>query len=1710
MTSSANSGNILMGLGLEAILAQFAKSETYYQRLTAIFGNQYDTSKAETLRIQWQRGDFSNLPAILVLPVDRLPGARGAYSIATDTIYIADRQTSFEGLVNLLLEEIGHAIDRSLNLIDTKGDEGAIFAAFVLGQELSPEILNRWREEDDRAMIVVDGRDLVVEKQDIVGTNNDDNLQGTASADIIEGLAGNDTIFGGGGDDTLYGDGGSDFFFTEAGNDIIDGGGGTDTFVGNYRNAISNVIMTYSIATGSGTIKVAGEKDAFTSIESFSGFLGSAFDDYLFGGTANDNNIDGGAGNDTVFANSGGDSVYGKNGNDYLDGGNDNDELYGNEGNDSLYGGDGNDELYGGNGNDLVDGGAGGDILYQDAGNDSLYGGTDIDTYRADYNASAARVVMTYSITSSNGTITVGSERDFFYSIEKFDNFIGSSFNDVLFGGSGNDFNIQGGAGNDTISGNQGNDTLSGDSGDDILNGGSDNDYLLGGIGNDVVNGDGGDDTLVGGSGNDTLNGGVGTDLYDTTYNYLPTAITMDYGGTSGNPRIIVGNQTDLLISVERILLIGTEYNDSLLGGGGNDPNVSGGKGNDTVVGNGGDDILYGDDDNDLVYGGEGRDTLYGGDGVDTLYGDPGNNVLYGGEDKDLLYGGNDADTIYGENHDDTLYGNGGNDDLFGGNGADNLDGGDGNDDLDSGEGNDSLFGGAGDDRLFSSNGNDTVDGGAGTDTYSIDFSGSPVFMTYDTATGNGTVISGNKVDTLISIERCNLFGTEDNDFILGGWGSDSYNFSLTFRDGGLRGNDGDDTIDGNGGNDSLFGEDGNDFLIGGWGSDTLYGEDDNDRLIGVNPNAATPGQNEQDDLYGGAGADLFILGDANWIGYDDGDTRDDGDQDYADIRDADFSEGDRIQLRGSRADYLVQQRRFSSDTVEIYLIKPLGEPDELIARVRGYISLGDEVFVFVPAGPVTTITVAVSDGSAGEPANAGVFTLTRSGNIGNALTVNYLLAGSATNGVDYSNLTRKVTFAAGSSTATVTINPLEDTAIEGNEVVLLQIAEGTGYTLGATSGAVITLTDNDVYTAIEPASLGSNITLVRDSANRLYARSSEETLPLYSLEDTPLRIGQYPDWQALAVERIDGLNQILWKNTRNNYLQVWYTDTNWRWLGGDSTNGLNTLDAYNLEKKFQFDANGDGRIGMTFTNLEAAGSVAIVRDTLNRLYARTSLGDTAIGAINGTPLTETSNPGRQILGAETLYGINQIVWRNTTTNALELWTMDADWQFVESEEAIARTSPTALQLELDFEMDLNGDTVIGRLPNLSDITLTVSPATVTENGTPNLLYTFTRRSPLTNTLTVNFNVTGTATLTTDYTQTGALTFTATGGTVRFNAGASTAIITIDPVGDALIEPNETVSLAIAPGTDYTRGTTEAVTGMIANDDLPTLTIDNLIFVEGLEANALIPVRLNGRFGEPIRVNYTTANGTAIAATDYTASSGILTIPANKTTAFIRVPIANDTLNEADETFTVTLSNPVNATIARAMATITITDTLKSDVSTVLTNGLENLQLTGTNPINGTGNAGNNRITGNSANNILNGGLGNDTLAGNAGNDTLTGAAGVDRFEFQSIRAFVASDFGVDTISDFVVNQDKIVLTKTTFAALTSGVGNGFNQPSNFAVVANNSLVAASNAFIVYSSGTGHLFYNQNGGAAGLGTGANFAVLTGNPSLTANDFLLVA
>ena len=156
--------------------------------------------------------------------------------------------------------------------------------------------------------------------------------------------------------------------------------------------------------------------------------------------------------------------------------------------------------------------------------------------------------------------------------------------------------------------------------------------------------------------------------------------------------------------------------------------------------------------------------------------------------------------------------------------------------------------------------------------------------------------------------------------------------------------------------------------------------------------------------------------------------------------------------------------------------------------------------------------------------------------------------------------------------------------------------------------------------------------------------------------------------------------------------------------------------------------------------------------------------------------------------------------------------------------------------------------------------------------------------------------------------------------------------------------------------------------------------------------------------------------------------------------------------------------------------------------------------------INGQG--GNDKIDGLSGNDLLRGGAGNDILIGGAGNDTLVGGAGADRFLYNTNAPFASSAVGVDAIADFNHSQgDKIILDKTTFNAITSTPGTGFSNTNDFKIT---NSAGTSTAKIVYDSVSGQLFYNQNGSAAGFGSGGLFATLTGAPTLTASDFVLQA
>jgi hypothetical protein len=123
---------------------------------------------------------------------------------------------------------------------------------------------------------------------------------------------------------------------------------------------------------------------------------------------------------------------------------------------------------------------------------------------------------------------------------------------------------------------------------------------------------------------------------------------------------------------------------------------------------------------------------------------------------------------------------------------------------------------------------------------------------------------------------------------------------------------------------------------------------------------------------------------------------------------------------------------------------------------------------------------------------------------------------------------------------------------------------------------------------------------------------------------------------------------------------------------------------------------------------------------------------------------------------------------------------------------------------------------------NLPTVSVAVAPSSVLEDGSSNLVYTFTRNGDTSASLTANFTVGGTATFSTDYAQSGAASFGSSSGTVTFAAASATATVTFDPTVDSTVESNETIILTVTAATGYTAGSPAAATGTISNDDSTT------------------------------------------------------------------------------------------------------------------------------------------------------------------------------------------------------------------------------------------------------------------------------------------------
>jgi chitinase len=171
--------------------------------------------------------------------------------------------------------------------------------------------------------------------------------------------------------------------------------------------------------------------------------------------------------------------------------------------------------------------------------------------------------------------------------------------------------------------------------------------------------------------------------------------------------------------------------------------------------------------------------------------------------------------------------------------------------------------------------------------------------------------------------------------------------------------------------------------------------------------------------------------------------------------------------------------------------------------------------------------------------------------------------------------------------------------------------------------------------------------------------------------------------------------------------------------------------------------------------------------------------------------------------------------------------------------------------------------------------------------------------------------------------------YIATSNTLTFTPGQTSKIVPVTIVNDALAEDDETFTLHLSNATGGIAIADAQGVGTIVNDDLdPTVSVGNASVLEGdIGTTALsLPVTLSGPSGREVDVDYATSDGTATAGSDYTATSGTLVFAAGETSKQIDVSVTGDLLVEGNQTFTVTLSSPLNADLGTSLATGTITN----------------------------------------------------------------------------------------------------------------------------------------------------------------------------------------
>jgi Ca2+-binding RTX toxin-like protein len=1199
---------------------------------------------------------------------------------------------------------------------------------------------------------------------------------------------------------------------------------------------------------------------------------------------------------------------------------------------------------------------------------------------------------------------------------------------------------------------------------------------------------------FTGTSGNDTLPANPGTNTGND--NFVPGRGADSIDGGMGTDSLEILNLGD---NVDTIITYTTTTNGSITGGANNGTTFQNIEQVKFTTGSGNDNInISAATGYNFVHGGSGNDTIVGSaTSSQYLYGESGDDSLTGGTGGDNLFGGIGNDTLTGNAGDDTLTGDAGNDSISGGTGNDDVIGGTGIDTIDGGEGTADTL------QIFN-----TSDTTATIISYNTNLNQGSISGGFNSGTTFKNVEqvyfdTGSGADNInlaaATLTRVAINTRAGNDTIVG-------STTATYQE--IRAGEGDDSITGGNGNDELLGELGNDTITGGAGNDRLIGDRGNDLLTGGNDDDVFfPGVGA-DSIDGGAGNDLLNIynsGDTNpstiiYInttngtivgGVNNGTT-------FQNIERFDVNTGtvnDNINL--SAATGTVTIRAYGgNDTI----VGSLTATNALFGQDGNDNITGGNNNDDINGGIGND---TLNGGAGNDTINAGTGADIIDGGTANdilfidntndtaATTITYTtptqgtINGGVSNGTTFQNIERiqirtgsgidNINLSAATELTDVTIYAgAGNDIIVGSAVALYQTISGREGDDNITGGNNVDNLNGDSGNDTLNGNAGNDSIYAGDNNDYVIGGTGNDGVRGDAGNDTLIGVNLTSSNPGLGerdyLEGGAGIDRFILGDSAN----VYYDDRNT--TTGGTTDYATIYDFNPNEDIVQLQGNASNYLLQTSgnsTNLyinkpgtEPDELIAVfssvtglnltsnsfVYAPINQVGVNTTIAfSNANYSVNenGTPVTAIT---LNRTGSTNPASVTVTPSNGTASNA-DYTNTPIVVNFLANENSKTISVPiindTLAEGNESINLTLSNASNGVVLGGQSTATLTIvdndravvfSSATyaVNEDGTPINAVTINRIGDLTIATSVTVASSNGSASNGDYTNTPIV--------VNFLANESSKTIAIPITEDTLTEDNETVNLTLFnPTGGAIVGSQSTATLTIVDNDIPRISIADLQVVEGQNSNALVTVTLSNPSTQIVTVKYSTSNVTAQAGSDYTGATNItLTFNPGEVSKTISIPLIDNNLNEPDESFNITLSTPTNATILDGSSTITISDTLVTNATTVLHILVENLTLTGTANLNGTGNSNGNVITGNSGNNSLTGGISRDTLNGGVGNDTLNGRDGNDTYVIDA-----DVDFGTDTIGDggYPLGSDQDMLDfRTTTKAINVNLGTSVTQ----------------------------------------------------------------